>query len=84
MENSLEQLLREIDVFMRTAGYSDTRFGEECLNDRHLIHRLRKGSDIKLSTVDKIRQFIEKETAKRSRAAKRKRAKRDNRRTSAI
>lgn len=91
MKSSHEILVAEIDAFLKRAKFSDTRFGELVMNDRHLMRRLRSGSDIKLSTVDNIREFmssyaVHEDVVEDDRRAKRKPAKRrrksDNKRIS--
>ena len=58
-----EDLLNEIETFLTDTGMSATRFGDEAINDRALVMRLRAGRDLKLATVDKIRAFMAKQRA---------------------
>jgi len=53
-----EQLLHEIDDFLKLTGMDPTSFGEKVLNDRAFVHRLREGSDVRTRTVDRIRTYI--------------------------
>ena len=42
------------------APLGQTTFGKRCMNDGHFVRQLRKeGRDIKLSTVNKVRKFIQ-------------------------
>ena len=55
-----EDLLNEIETFLKETGMSATRFGDDAMGDRPLVMRLRAGRDVKLATVDKIRAFMAK------------------------
>lgn len=35
-----------------------TRFGELAMNDKGFLFRLESGRDVRLSTVEKVRQFM--------------------------
>lgn len=61
-----ENLLREIEEFLKQTGMSPTTFGTKAVGDRALMISLRDGRDPKLSTVDKIRSFMAKERKARS------------------
>jgi hypothetical protein len=58
MRNSQHSLLGEIERFLKTSKLSATAFGEQVMNDRHLVRRLREGGSVTLKTADKIRSFI--------------------------
>lgn len=50
-----EQLLSEIDAFLRRHGMTDYALGKVAANDGHLIRRMRdKKMDPRLSTIEKI------------------------------
>ena len=53
-----EQLLADIERFLAVTGISRTRFGWEAAGNRNLLQRLQSGSNIKLSTVDRIRSYM--------------------------
>lgn len=54
----MNTLLEEVEAFIVANGVSATRFGDEALGDRHFVRQLRDGRDVKLSTVDKVRNFM--------------------------
>lgn len=58
MSKSQDILLREVEAFLVKSGMPATSFGEQLMNDRHLVRRLRAGSEVRLRTADKIREFI--------------------------
>ncbi len=67
-----DELLREIDAFLKETGMAPTIFGRDAVKDRALMISLRKGRSPTLDTVDKIRAFMAKERkklAKRPKAA---------------
>jgi hypothetical protein len=53
-----DELLRELDEFMTRHGVADSTFGIRCLNDSHLLERIRDGRPIRRSTIVKIRKFM--------------------------
>ncbi len=55
---AMEQLLIEIEDFCERWDISVTEFGLKSLNDRSLVTGIRRGRDLRLSTVDKIRRFM--------------------------
>lgn len=52
------QLLDEIEAFLKASGMSATAFGTQALNDPAFVQDLRDGRDPKLSTADRIREFM--------------------------
>lgn len=51
-------LLQEIEAFLNRTGMSATAFGAKALNDPPFVQQLRDGRDPKMSTVDRIRDFM--------------------------
>lgn len=51
-------LLSEIEAFCSFHELSEWQFGEMAMNDRHFIRQLREGRDVRVSTVERVRQFI--------------------------
>lgn len=51
-------LIQEIDEFVAKHGMADSQFGKLAVNDRHLVRDIRDGRDLRLSTVDRIRNFM--------------------------
>ena len=58
------ELLQKIETFLAERQMSPTRFGVEALNDREFVRRLRRGSDVRLLTVQKVNEFIDSERKK--------------------
>jgi hypothetical protein len=59
-----EQFLREIEDFLTEQDMSPSRFGLLALNDREFVRRLRRGSDVRTRTVEKVKQFMDQERAR--------------------
>ncbi|ATI41916.1 hypothetical protein CBW24_07815 [Pacificitalea manganoxidans] len=53
-----EQLLSEIDEFLRDFGMSQTYFGKRAAGNSELVSRLRAGRSITGLTEQKVRAFI--------------------------
>lgn len=51
-------LIDEIDAFLTRTGMSATAFGTEVLKDPPFVFQLREGRDCKMSTVERVREFI--------------------------
>lgn len=51
-------LLNEIEAFLASTGMSATAFGTKVLNDPPFVQQLRAGRDPKMSTAERVRQFI--------------------------
>lgn len=47
-----------VHSFLLATGQSPTAFGAQCLNDRHFVRQLFSGRDVRMSTVDKVQQFM--------------------------
>ena len=58
MSPILSELLTEIDAFLAGREMSESKFGIECMGDKHFVRELRKGRDCQASTIDRVRQFI--------------------------
>jgi hypothetical protein len=53
-----DELIRELDDFMTRHGVADSTFGIRCLNDSHLLERVRAGKPIRRSTILKIKKYM--------------------------
>ncbi len=62
-------LLKEITAFCREAGISEWAFSKTVVNDGKFTARLREGSGVRSTTLDKVRAYIAKERAKAARKA---------------
>jgi hypothetical protein len=56
--SSLENLLADVERFLKRSGMPATNFGVEVMKDRHLVRRLRRGAKVTLPTADRIHAFI--------------------------
>jgi len=55
----ITEFKKELAAFLKRSGYSKSALGKELVNDARFIARLdRPGADIKASTIDKFRLFI--------------------------
>ncbi len=64
-----DQLMSEIDAFLRDTGMAPTRFGVEAVSDPTLLTKLGKGRTITLARADRIRSYIRDERARIAAAA---------------
>lgn len=51
-------LINEIDAYLDRSGMTATEFGVAVLNDTAFVHRLRRGKDVRVATVEKVRQWM--------------------------
>jgi len=51
-------LLEDVEAYLERHGISATAFGVAVTSDRHLVHRLRRGSPVSIDTADRIRQYM--------------------------
>lgn len=51
-------LIQQIEKFLAEQGISERQFGELAMNDSHFLRQLRTGRDIRMSTVEKVQQFM--------------------------
>ena len=71
MKKSLrEQVLSEIDVFMRKTGISKTRFGAESVGNDKIVDKMRAGVNPRIDTIDAMRDYMREhmEAKKKARA----------------
>jgi len=54
----MDTLLSEIIRFTETHSLSEWEFGEQALNDRHLIRQLREGRELRRKTEARVRHFM--------------------------
>jgi len=60
MANSLkEQFAGEVEQFISDAGLDPTTFGKRALRDPNFVFELRAGRAPNVTTIDKVRDFIE-------------------------
>lgn len=60
----MQQLLADITQFNTRHGLSEWQFGELALNDRHFVRQLRDGRDLRISTLARVREFIDADDPK--------------------
>jgi hypothetical protein len=56
---TIRSLMAEIDAFRSRTGMSATAFGTNSLNDPKFVSDLHKGSTPSLSTLDKVKAFMQ-------------------------
>lgn len=60
------RLLTEIEAFIRERGIAETTFGRLAVNDGKFVRRLRERQNMTLATLERARDFIREERAKRT------------------
>ena len=55
------EFLQEVEHFLAEHSMSATRFGILALNDREFVRRLRRGGDVRVSTIERVRGFMSEE-----------------------
>lgn len=75
-----QEILGEIEQFLERHAMSAARFGTEAMGNPSFVMRLRRGVDIKSSTIDRARDFM----ASYNRPPPRRRRKRQGREMSAV
>ena len=60
-EMGAESLLHEISNYCRTVGMAESTFGRRAVNDGKFVSRLRYGGRVTLTTVERVRSFINAE-----------------------
>lgn len=53
-----EQLLSEIEAFLKSSGMTPTQFSIEATGDRAFMTRMRQGKGLNLSTAQAVRDFM--------------------------
>lgn len=53
------ELIAEIDRYLTNTGISEITFGRKALGDPHFVRQLRAGRDVRMSTLEKVRGFME-------------------------
>ena len=66
-----EELLRDIEAFLKETRMSATAFGRDAVSDRALMSDLKAGRDLRSATIDRIRAFMRKIRSQRGRKAPR-------------
>lgn len=51
-------LINDIEAFCEAQGLTESQFGILALNDKNFVPQFRAGRDVRLSTVEKVRQFM--------------------------
>ena len=59
---AVEKLLAEIEAYRARSGLDKTNFGLLAVNDGHFIARVEDGRVPKLQTIDRVRDFMDRET----------------------
>ena len=53
-----EDLLWEIEAFLRESGMGESYFGQAAVGNSKLVMRLREGRSIEIDTADRIKEFM--------------------------
>lgn len=61
---TIQNLLDEIDAFLRDSKMAETTFGRHAVNDGKFVGRLREGAGVTVATVDRVRAYIGTERQK--------------------
>lgn len=56
--HGMNSLIDDIDTFCRSRGMSESAFGILAANDKNLVPQIRAGRDLRMSTVNRIRDFM--------------------------
>ena len=51
-------LLDEVNSFLNRVGMAPTQFGKDAIGDPNLVRHLRAGRDPRLSTAQRVRDFM--------------------------
>lgn len=55
----MDNLIRQIEAFCADHDLTEGQFGLQVLNDKNFVKQLRQGRDIRLSTAEKVRAFMD-------------------------
>jgi len=58
-----EQILSEIESFIRDTGMGEAYFGQVAVGNSKLLPRLREGRSIQIDTAERVRAFIQTKRA---------------------
>lgn len=58
MSTEREKILKQVEEFLEKHEMLPSNFGKMAVSDPTFVFDLRKGQDLKLSTVDKVRRFM--------------------------
>ena len=53
-----QQLVSEIEAFLRTCDMAESTFGRLAVNDGKFVGRMREGRGVQVDTVARVRSFI--------------------------
>jgi predicted transcriptional regulator len=59
---TVQELLAEIEAYRARSGIDRTSFGRQAMNNGNFISRLEEGTIPTLSTIDRVRAFIDGHT----------------------
>ena len=58
MDTITRDFIADIDTFMAQHGMTDRSFGVKCCNNPMFVFRLRDGTEPRLSTISKVRDWM--------------------------
>lgn len=56
-------LLSRVEIFIANAGIGETTFGKRAVNDGKFVSRLRAEANMTLGTLNKVRNFLDAQSA---------------------
>jgi hypothetical protein len=56
-----DEFLQDIEQFLDLHEMSASRFGVLALNDRDFVFRMRRGSDVRINTINRVREFMSRQ-----------------------
>lgn len=69
MSQPTQTLTEEIEAFLNRNSMSPVTFGRKALKDPHFVRDLRAGRDVKLSTAQRVQDFIRNHEGQQADAA---------------
>lgn len=66
-----QQLLAEIQSFLKRTGMAETTFGQKATNNWRLVERLQAGRSVTTAAADRIRAFIADNSSSEEKSRKR-------------
>lgn len=58
------QIKQDVKDFMQRHNVTPTTLGIKALGNSHLVFQILKGTDLKISSVEKLYEYMEKQDAK--------------------
>lgn len=69
MNSIARDLLSEIEAFRADHGMAETTLGMRAVGDPNLVRQIKAGRDLRMSTIQKVRDFISNSPSQQPRDA---------------